>query len=91
MMRTRTIVVAAATLMLMSGSVLADDEAAGAPERVEIPEAGVGVSLPADWSVDIEMREREDWGLVVEDEDEPLAFWNVFYACSGARPWCDLC
>ncbi len=60
-------------------------------QRIEIPEAGVGVSLPADWSVDVEMRQREDWGLYDEGlADEPVPFWSVIYASLEGWPWCDL-
>lgn len=60
-------------------------------QRVEVAEAGVALALPAAWDVDIEMREREDWGLSDRFEDAaPLPFWNVLYASDGGRPWCDL-
>ena len=90
MMRTRNAAAAACALLLMSSAALAEDDATDTTQRVEVPEAGVAITFPAAWSVDIEMRQREDWGFVVEDDDEPLAFWKVVYASDGGRPWCDL-
>lgn len=76
------------------GAVLAQDEQIGEGivgyQHVEVPEAGFSIDLPAGWSVDIEMREREDWGLVEADDDDPLVFWKVLYASAGGRPWCDV-
>jgi hypothetical protein len=91
MMRGRIALAMAAGMLIVGAMTTMAQEPTGVePQRVEVPEAGVGITLPADWSVDIEMREREDWGLVVDDEEEPFAFWNVFYASVGGRPWCDL-
>jgi hypothetical protein len=85
------------TTGLLAGSVIpvlaeddVTDEGTGA-QRIEVPEAGLAVSLPAGWNADIEMRENEDWGLYDEGfADEPVPFWNVIYASDGGRPWCDL-
>ena len=68
-----------------------DEEAAMAVQRVEVPEAGVALSLPAEWDAYVELREREDWGLYDEGfAEEPVIFWDVIYASHGGRPWCDL-
>jgi hypothetical protein len=80
-------------------SVAAQDEI----QRVEVAEAGVALALPAAWTVDIEMREREDWGLSDRFEDAaPTAFleraqcqrwWPaaalvVLYTEAGDGDWC---
>lgn len=76
----------------MSGPSLAqDDDPAAESLRVEVPEAEVAVSFPASWGADVEMRQKEDWGLYDEGfAEEPVVFWNVVYASAGGRPWCDL-
>jgi len=65
-----------------------DEDAVG--QRVEVSEAGVAITFPADWSVDIEMRQREDFGLIDDPDGEPVVFWQVLYASAGGRPWCDV-
>ena len=40
-------------------------------QRVEVPEAALAVALPADWAVDIELDEREDFYLS-SDSPRPL-------------------
>ena len=58
---------------------------------MEVPAAGVAVAFPADWAVDVEMREGQDWGLAERYADAaPLRFWSVLYGSPGGRPWCDL-
>jgi len=92
MMQAR-IAVALATGLLVMGMIPAlaqEDEATPEPQRVEVTEASMAVTFPADWGVDVEMREREDWGLVDDDDEAPLVFWNVVYASAGGRPWCDV-
>ncbi len=95
-MNARSTIAMAASLLVLTGlPTTAQDEtpAASGPVgiRIEVPVAGVAVSFPADWIVDIEMREREDWGLSERfDDAAPLFFWNVLYASSDGRPWCDL-
>jgi hypothetical protein len=60
-------------------------------QRLDVPEAGVAISLPAAWNAYVEMSEKEDWGLSDEGfAEEPVPFWNVIYASDGGRPWCDL-
>ncbi len=72
-------------------SLAQDEEAATEVQRVEVPQAGVALSLPAAWDAYVEMREKEDWGLYDEGfAEEPVIFWNVIYASDGGRPWCDL-
>ena len=88
-------VVMAVSLSIGSASLAAAQEAAseGDPERqrLEAPEAGVAVALPAAWGAYLEMREKEDWGLFDEGfADEPVPFWLVIYASDGDRSWCDL-
>jgi len=73
--------------------VVAQDDATdgGETQRISVPEAGVALSVPADWSADIEMRQKEDWGLYDEGfADEPVPFWKVIYASDGGGTWCDL-
>ncbi len=78
-------------LMGVALPAVAQDEATAEPGRVAVPEAGVALIFPADWSIDVEMRAREDWGLSERYEDAaPLTFWNVLYASAAGRPWCDL-
>ena len=68
-----------------------DDGLDGGSQRLEVPEAGVALSLPTAWNVDIEMRERLDFGLYDEGlADDAVAYWSVIYASDGGRPWCDL-
>ncbi len=90
----RRAIVAGLVVGLIVGAnvpAVAQDEAEVELQRVEVLEAGVAMSFPAGWNVDIEMREREDWGLSERYEDAaPLAFWRVLYASADGRPWCDL-
>ena len=59
--------------------------------RLDVPEAGVAISLPAAWKAYVEMQEKEDWGLSDEGfADAPVPFWKVIYASDDGRPWCDL-
>ena len=54
-------------------------------ERVEVPEAGIAVSFPPDWEVDIEM----EYDLI--DPDDPgSGYWSVLFASDGAGSWCGL-
>lgn len=91
-----TLAVAAGVAVVASLPAAAEEgsppgEPAAEAVRVEVPEAAVALSLPADWAVDIEMRQREDWGLSERYVDAaPLRFWNVLYASPGGRPWCDV-
>jgi hypothetical protein len=90
-MRGRVAVAVAAGMLIVSAiPAMAQEQAEVEPQRVEVPEAGMAISFPADWGVDIEMREREDWGLIEDDDEAPLVFWNVVYASAGGRPWCDV-
>ncbi len=100
-MHTRSAIATAASLLVVvslvaiTRPVTAQDETPTASKpietRTEVPEAGVAVSFPADWSVDIEMRQREDWGLSERyDDAAPLTFWKVLYASADGRPWCDV-
>jgi hypothetical protein len=73
----------------LGGVLMAQDEAP-LEQAVEVPEAGLAMSLPADWGVDIEMRQRQDFGLVDDPDAPPVVFWNVLYASAGGRPWCDV-
>lgn len=84
--------VAAALSLTIALPVLAADQTVPAePQRIEVTEAGAALSFPDPWAVDIEMREREDWGLSERyDDAAPLRFWQVLYASDGGRPWCDL-
>ncbi len=73
--------------------VVAQDDATegGETQRIPVPEAGVALSVPAAWSADIEMRQKEDWGLYDEGfAEEPVPFWKVIYASDGSGSWCDL-
>jgi len=76
-------------------AVLSQDDATGAepPDaaRVEAAEAGVAMSFPGSWNVDVEMREREDFWLSDRFPDAaPVLFWSVLYASDGGWPCCDL-
>jgi hypothetical protein len=90
MTRSTALALLAGLLCSVAAPALAQDDTDTDPSRVEVPEAGVSIAFPVDWSVDVEMREREDWGFVESDEDEPLVFWNVVYASAAGWPWCDL-
>jgi len=54
-------------------------------EQVEVPEAGVAVSFPPDWDVEIEM----DYGEIAADDPE-TGYWNVLYASDEGGAWCDV-
>jgi|GEM_PF-1719228 len=57
-------------------------------ERFEVPEAGIAVSFPPDWTVKIEMREGE---LASDDAAEPpTRYWDVLYASAEGSAWCDI-
>ena len=88
----RPMAAALATAMVVAATMpaTAQDETEVENSRVAVPEAGVALSFPVDWAVDIEMREREDWGFVTADDEDPLILWNVVYASDGGRPWCDV-
>lgn len=81
-----------ALLVGVSGTLaMAQTVAESEAQRIEVPEAGIAMAFPADWSVDIEMREREDFWLSERfPEAAPVQFWNVLYASPGGRPWCDV-
>ncbi len=86
---------AASLWVAMALPAVAQDEtpAAESPGDIsaQVPEAGVAMSFPRDWNVDIEMRQREDWGLSERYEGAaPLTYWNVLYASADGRPWCDV-
>ena len=90
-----TLAVVACTAIVASPPAAAEEESpSGEPAaavRVEVPEAAVALSFPADWDIDVEMRQGEDWGLSERYVDAaPLRFWNVLYASPGGRPWCDV-
>lgn len=91
-MRSRTMAVLTAALTAaLTIPALALDEGVSGALRTDVPEAGVALSLPAGWGVDIEMRERQDWGLFDEGlAEDAVPFWSVIYASDGGRPWCDL-
>ena len=66
------------------------EETDGTTERqvVEVPEAGIAVSFPAAWTVEIEMIEKE---LASTDpEQAPISYLNVLYAERGDGSWCQL-
>ena len=57
-------------------------------ERVEVPEAGIAVSFPPEWNVEIEMREGE---LASDDPAEPpTRYWDVLYASAEDSAWCSV-
>ncbi len=95
-MRGSVVLAAASSLWVaLASPAAAQDETPQTSEpmqvAVEVPEAAIRVSFPVDWNVDIEMREREDWGLSDRYEGAaPLTFWNVLYASADGRPWCDV-
>ena len=80
--------------LLLASSVtptLAETDIDSEAHRVEVPEAGMAMAFPADWSVDVELRQREDFWLSERFPDAaPVLFWNVLYASPGGRPWCDV-
>lgn len=77
-------------LLLVVGGSLATAEEDSEAQRVEVPEAGLAMAFPGDWSVSIEMRPSEDFGLTDDPDAPPVAFWKVLYASAGGRPWCDV-
>ena len=57
-------------------------------QRVEVPEAGIAVSFPADWDVEVEM-ERGEFSL--DDPDAPpVEYWTIVTATVGESTWCDI-
>ena len=94
-MRRVGVVMAVAGLLMGPATLASAQDAAngdGSELRyLDVPEAGVAISLPAAWDAYVEMREKEDWGLYDEGfADEPVPFWNVIYASDGSGTWCDL-
>jgi hypothetical protein len=94
-MRRAGVVMAVAGLLLGSTSMAVAQDAASddgtESQLLGVPDAGVEISLPAAWNTDIEMRQKEDWGLYDEGiADEPVPFWKVIYASDGSGTWCDL-
>lgn len=78
-------------LLVSSAPAIAQDEVEPGYQRVEVPEAALAVALPADWAVDIELDEREDFYLSERfPEAAPVTFWKVLYASGSGRPWCDV-
>lgn len=96
MMRVSVLVPAMVSLLAWSfaGGVAAEDataETEPAGQLAEIPEAGLVMSFPSEWAVDIEMREREDfWLSELYPEAAPVVFWDVVYASLSGSPWCDI-
>jgi hypothetical protein len=90
----RSIMVSSVVSLLLAGSrvpAMAQDGADPGYQRVEVPEAAVALALPADWAVDIELDEREDFYLSeLFPEAAPVTYWNVLYASGSGRPWCDV-
>lgn len=88
----RSVVAGLVVGLVMAASMpLAAQQDEVASQRLEIPEAGMAIDFPADWSIDVEMLEREDWGLSERFEDAaPLVFWSVLYASLSGWPWCDV-
>ena len=77
------------TTMAVAQDAVSDDGME--PQVIGVPDAGVEIALPAAWNADIEMRQKEDWGLYDEGlADEPVPFWKVIYASDGSGTWCDL-
>ncbi len=92
-MQLRVTALAFVLLAVSAPSTAADATAEPLPgsQSVEVPEAGLALSFPPDWSIDIEMRQREDWGLFDEGfAEEPVVFWNVVYASDAGSPWCEV-
>jgi len=54
-------------------------------ERVEVPEAGIAVSLPPDWDVNIEMAYDE-----MDPGDPATGYWNVLFASAEGGAWCEV-
>ncbi len=68
---------------------LADETDGAADEQVvEVPEAGIAVTFPAEWTVEIEMTEDE---FASSDPDRPpVTYLSVLYAERSDGPWCQL-
>jgi hypothetical protein len=93
MRRRCTRLVLTGLLIVQAGVVVAQTDATDGSDvqRIDLPEVGVALSLPADWNTDIEMRQQEDWGLYDEGlAAEPVPFWKLVYASDGSGTWCDL-
>jgi hypothetical protein len=68
------------------------DESIGADvayyQRFEVPEAGIAVSFPPDWRVDIELERGE---LALDDPEAPgIEYWMVLYGEGPDGAWCDI-
>ncbi len=59
-------------------------------ERVELPEVGIAMQLPAGWELEVIAEERE-LALPPDDPDaEPLSFLQVLYTEGPLGDWCSL-
>lgn len=57
-------------------------------QRIEVPEAGIAVSFPADWDVEVEMERGE---LPADDPDAPaVEYWDIVSATAGESTRCDI-
>jgi hypothetical protein len=54
-------------------------------QRIDVPEAGVAISFPADWDVEVELEYDEN-----VPGDPETGYWRVLYAYSGDEGWCEL-
>lgn len=94
MRRVGVMTMAVGLSMSLATSAAAEDAANDSGtevQRLDVPEAGVAISLPAAWKAYVEMQEKEDWGLSDEGfADAPVPFWKVIYASDGSGTWCDL-
>lgn len=91
----RCVITVGLTIGLLGGAsapgLAQEDGETNEVQRIEVAEAGVAMTFPASWAVDVEMREREDWGLYDEGlAEDPVTYWSVVYASHDGRPWCDL-
>jgi hypothetical protein len=58
-------------------------------QRVEAPEAGIAISVPADWNVRVPMASRES-EIRTGPDAEPVYVTTVFMANAGDGRWCDV-
>ncbi len=76
------------TLATLTAGVLVATMFGGASadsQRVEVPEAGVAISFPIGWDVEVELEYDEN-----VPGDPLTGFWRVLYAYSADEGWCEL-
>jgi hypothetical protein len=64
--------------------------AVGVTQRVEVPEAGIAMSFPADWTIRIPMSGRVSDVPANPDATEPACETTLIWALGDDGRWCDV-